>query len=65
MGQRELGRLAGAAVIATAGSHRNGRAGAARLAKEGAHIVVADLDQTAAQQVATVLLTGIATTGRM
>ena len=52
MGQRELGRFAGAAVIITGGAHGIGRACAARLAEEGAHIVVADLDQTAAQQVA-------------
>ena len=53
MGQRELGRLAGAAVIVTGGGHGIGRACAARLAEEGAHIAVADLDQSAAQQVAT------------
>jgi len=52
MGQRALGRFAGAAVIITGGAHGIGRACAARLAEEGAHIVVADLDQTAAQQVA-------------
>ena len=52
MGQRELGRLAGAAVIVTGGGHGIGRACAARLAAEGAHIAVADLDQSAAQQVA-------------
>jgi NAD(P)-dependent dehydrogenase (short-subunit alcohol dehydrogenase family) len=52
MGQRNLGRFAGAAVIITGGAHGIGRACAARLAEEGAHIVVADLDQTAAQQVA-------------
>jgi len=39
-------------VIITGGAHGIGRACAARLAEEGAHIVVADLDQTAAQQVA-------------
>jgi NAD(P)-dependent dehydrogenase (short-subunit alcohol dehydrogenase family) len=53
MGQRELGRLAGAAAIVTGGGHGIGRACAARLAEEGAHIAVADLDQSAAQQVAT------------
>src|SRR5215213_7974837 len=52
MAQRELGRFARAAVIITGGAHGIGRACAARLAEEGAHIVVADLDQTAAQQVA-------------
>jgi meso-butanediol dehydrogenase/(S,S)-butanediol dehydrogenase/diacetyl reductase len=52
MGQRELGRFAGAAVIVTGGGHGIGRACAVRLAEEGAHIAVADLDQTAAQQVA-------------
>jgi FlaA1/EpsC-like NDP-sugar epimerase len=52
MGQRKLGRFAGAAVIITGGAHGIGRACAERLAEEGAHIVVADLDQTAAQQVA-------------
>jgi 3-hydroxybutyrate dehydrogenase len=39
-------------VIITGGAHGIGRACTARLAEEGAHIVVADLDQTAAQQVA-------------
>ncbi|HJY46718.1 MAG TPA: SDR family NAD(P)-dependent oxidoreductase [Propionibacteriaceae bacterium] len=52
MGQRELGRFAGAGVIVTGGGHGIGRACAARLAEEGAHIVVADLDHTAAHQVA-------------
>ena len=52
MGQRELGRLADAAVIVTGGAHGIGRACAVRLAEEGAHIAVADLDQSAAQQVA-------------
>ena len=36
MGQRELGRFAGAAVIITGGAHGIGRACAARLAEEGA-----------------------------
>jgi meso-butanediol dehydrogenase / (S,S)-butanediol dehydrogenase / diacetyl reductase len=53
MEQRQLRRFAGAAVIVTGGGHGIGRACAARLAEEGAHIAVADLDQTAAQQVAT------------
>jgi meso-butanediol dehydrogenase / (S,S)-butanediol dehydrogenase / diacetyl reductase len=53
MEQGQLGRFAGAAVIVTGGGHGIGRACAARLADEGAHIAVADLDQTAAQQVAT------------
>ena len=53
MGQREPGRFAGAAVIVTGAGHGIGRACAARLAEEGAHIALADLDQTAAQQVAT------------
>jgi NAD(P)-dependent dehydrogenase (short-subunit alcohol dehydrogenase family) len=52
MGQRELRRFADAAVIVTGGAHGIGRACAARLAEEGAHIAVADLDQTAAQRVA-------------
>ena len=52
MEQEELGRFVGAAVIVTGGAHGIGRACAARLAEEGAHIVVADLDQTAAQEVA-------------
>jgi len=53
MEQRQLRRFAGAAVIVTGGGHGIGRACAARLAEEGVHIAVADLDQTAAQQVAT------------
>ena len=60
MEQRELGRFAGAAVIVTGGGHGIGRACAVRLAEESAHIAVADLDQTAAQQVAT----GLAHTDR-
>ena len=55
MEQRELGRFAGAAAIVTGGAHGIGRACAARLAEEGVHIAVADLDQSAAQQVATAL----------
>ena len=51
MGQQELGRFAGAAAIVTGGGHGIGRACAVRLAEEGAHIAVADLDQTAAEQV--------------
>jgi meso-butanediol dehydrogenase/(S,S)-butanediol dehydrogenase/diacetyl reductase len=53
MGQGELRRFAGAAVVVTGGGHGIGRACAVRLADEGARIAVADLDQTAAQQVAT------------
>jgi meso-butanediol dehydrogenase / (S,S)-butanediol dehydrogenase / diacetyl reductase len=52
MGQQELGRFVDDTVIVTGGAHGIGRACAARLAEEGAHIVVADLDQTAAQEVA-------------
>lgn len=53
MEQRGHGRFADAAVIVTGGGHGIGRACAARLAEEGGRIAVADLDQTAAQQVAT------------
>jgi meso-butanediol dehydrogenase / (S,S)-butanediol dehydrogenase / diacetyl reductase len=52
MGHGELGRFAGAAVVVTGGGHGIGRACAVRLAEEGARIAVADLDQTAAGQVA-------------
>jgi len=52
MGQGDLGRFGGAAVIITGAGHGIGRACAIRLAEEGAHVAVADLDQTAAQQVA-------------
>jgi len=38
MGQRELERFAGAAVIVTGGAHGIGRACAAWLAEEGVHI---------------------------
>jgi meso-butanediol dehydrogenase/(S,S)-butanediol dehydrogenase/diacetyl reductase len=55
MEQRGLGRFTGAAVVVTGGGHGIGRACATRLAEEGARIAVADLDQTAAQQVATAL----------
>jgi NAD(P)-dependent dehydrogenase (short-subunit alcohol dehydrogenase family) len=55
MEQRDLGRFAGAAAVVTGGAHSIGRACAARLAEEGAHVAVADLDQSAAQQVATAL----------
>jgi meso-butanediol dehydrogenase/(S,S)-butanediol dehydrogenase/diacetyl reductase len=51
MEQRALGRFAGAAVIVTGGAHGIGRACVARFPEEGAHIAVADLDQTAAEQV--------------
>ena len=51
MTQRDFGRFAGAAVIVTGGAHGIGRACASRLAKEGAQVAVADLDQDAAQQV--------------
>jgi meso-butanediol dehydrogenase / (S,S)-butanediol dehydrogenase / diacetyl reductase len=47
-----LGRFAGAAVVVTGGGHGIGRACAVRLAEEGAHVAVADFDQTAAQHVA-------------
>jgi meso-butanediol dehydrogenase / (S,S)-butanediol dehydrogenase / diacetyl reductase len=52
MDHGELGRFADAAVIVTGGGHGIGRTCAARLAEEGARIAVADLDQAAAQQVA-------------
>ena len=39
MEQRALERFAGAAVIITGGAHGIGRACAARLAEEGAHVV--------------------------
>jgi NAD(P)-dependent dehydrogenase (short-subunit alcohol dehydrogenase family) len=46
-----MGRFADAAVIITGGAHGIGRACAIRLAKEGARVAVADLDQEAAEQV--------------
>jgi NAD(P)-dependent dehydrogenase (short-subunit alcohol dehydrogenase family) len=52
MGLGDLGRFVGAAVIITGRGHGIGRACAIRLAEEGARGAVADLDQTAAQQVA-------------
>jgi NAD(P)-dependent dehydrogenase (short-subunit alcohol dehydrogenase family) len=55
MEQRELGRFAGAAVMITGGGHGIGRACASRMADEGARIAVADIDQTAARQVASSL----------
>jgi meso-butanediol dehydrogenase/(S,S)-butanediol dehydrogenase/diacetyl reductase len=55
MEQGGLGRFAGAAVVVTGGGHGIGRACAVRLAEEGAHVAVADLDQTAAQHVASAL----------
>jgi meso-butanediol dehydrogenase / (S,S)-butanediol dehydrogenase / diacetyl reductase len=58
MGQRKLGRFVGAVVIVTGGAHGIGLACAARMAEEGAHIVVADLDQAAAHQVASGLAQG-------
>jgi meso-butanediol dehydrogenase / (S,S)-butanediol dehydrogenase / diacetyl reductase len=58
MEQRGLGRFAAAGVIVTGGAHGIGRACAARLADEGAHVAVADLDQPAAQQVAASLAKG-------
>ena len=55
MEQQGLGRFTGAAVVVTGGGHGIGRACASRLTEEGARIAVADLDQTAAQDVATAL----------
>ncbi len=55
MDQRELARFAGAAVMITGGGHGIGRACASRMAEEGARIAVADIDQTAARQVASSL----------
>jgi meso-butanediol dehydrogenase / (S,S)-butanediol dehydrogenase / diacetyl reductase len=56
MEQGELGRFAGAAVIVTGGAHGIGQACAVRLAEEGARVAIADLDQTAAKQVAAGLI---------
>ena len=53
MTQQDLRRFAGAAALVTGGAHGIGRACASRLAEEGAQVAVADLDQDAAQQVAT------------
>jgi meso-butanediol dehydrogenase / (S,S)-butanediol dehydrogenase / diacetyl reductase len=52
MQKQGLGRFAGAAGIVIGGGHGIGRACATRLAEEGAQMAVADLDQTAGQQVA-------------
>ena len=52
MQKQGLGRFAGAAGIVIGGGHGIGRACATRLAQEGAQLAVADLDQTAGQQVA-------------
>ena len=52
MQKQWLGRFAGAAGIVIGGGHGIGRACAIRLAEEGAQMAVADLDQTAGEQVA-------------
>jgi NAD(P)-dependent dehydrogenase (short-subunit alcohol dehydrogenase family) len=52
MQKQGLGRFAGAAGIVIGGAHGIGRACAIRLAEEGAQMAVADLDQTAGEQVA-------------
>jgi NAD(P)-dependent dehydrogenase (short-subunit alcohol dehydrogenase family) len=55
--------LDGKVAIVTGGGHGIGRASAIRLAQEGAHVVVADLDADAARQVAGSLATESAGTG--
>ena len=55
--------LDGKVAIVTGGGHGIGRASAIRLAEEGVHVVVADLDADAARQVAGSLATESAGTG--
>jgi NAD(P)-dependent dehydrogenase (short-subunit alcohol dehydrogenase family) len=55
--------LDGKVAVVTGGGHGIGRASAIRLAQEGAHVVVADLDAEAARQVAGSLATESAGAG--
>ncbi len=55
--------LDGKVAIVTGGGHGLGRASAIRLAEEGVHVVVADLDADAARQVAGSLATESASAG--
>ncbi|MGH3409592.1 MAG: SDR family NAD(P)-dependent oxidoreductase, partial [Streptosporangiaceae bacterium] len=55
--------LEGKVAIVTGGGHGLGRASAIRLAEEGVHVVVADLDADAARHVAGSLATESAGTG--
>jgi 3-oxoacyl-[acyl-carrier protein] reductase len=53
-----VGRMTGKTVIVTGAGHGIGRAYATRLAREGAGVVVADLDGPAAEQVAETIAVG-------
>ncbi len=50
--QPHTGRFNGSVALVTGAGHGIGRACAVRLASEGAHVIVADLDERAARQVA-------------
>jgi NAD(P)-dependent dehydrogenase (short-subunit alcohol dehydrogenase family) len=57
------GRLRGKVAVVTGGASGMGRAGAALMAAEGAHVIVADLDAERSQAVAQAIVAAVVTGG--